>query len=300
MDIKKIDIHVHAHFAGGPERLRGGTWPTPEEVREAYDRLGIERGVEMSRVVPERMHDPVTSRDAERLAKEYSETLGWWFCAMDPRMGTNSPSDNLSKYLDFFKERGASGVGEMQANVYIDDPRMMNLLSHVERSGLPITIHFGKLGEGCGVADDMGLPRLDRVLTEFPRLKLLAHAMTFWSEMGADVSEETRNWYPKGRIEKEGRVSELMRKHECLLCDISARSGLNAFLRDPDFAYKFIDEFHERIFFGTDISSPATINETAVEMSEFLDEGYRSGNISRTAYENICRENALRLLTGEY
>lgn len=300
MSIKKIDIHVHAHFAGGPERLRGGTWPTPEEVREAYDRLGIERGVEMSRVVPERMHDPVTSRDAERLAKEYPETLGWWFCAMDPRMGTNSPSDNLSKYLDFFKERGVSGVGEMQANVYIDDPRMMNLLSHVERSGLPITIHFGKLGEGCGVADDIGLPRLDRVLTEFPRLKLLAHAMTFWSEMGADVSEETRNWYPKGRIEKEGRVSELMRKHECLLCDISARSGLNAFLRDPEFAYKFIDEFHERIFFGTDISSPATINDTAVEMSEFLDEGYRSGNISRTAYENICRENALRLLSGEW
>ena len=165
---------------------------------------------------------------------------------------------------------------------------------------MPVTIHFGKLGEGCGVADDIGLPRLDRVLSEFPRLRILGHAMTFWSEMGADVSEETRNWYPKGRIEKEGRVSELMRKHAGLLCDISARSGLNAFLRDPDFAYKVRDEFHERIVVGTDISAPAVVSDTPVAMCEFLDEGYRSGNISRAAYENICRENALRLLSGEW
>ena len=294
--VKKIDMHVHAHFAGGPERLRGGTWPTPEEVRAGYDRLGIERGVEMSRIVPERMHDPITSRDAERIFREYPETFGWWFCALDPRMATNSESDNLSYYIDFYKERGCRGVGEMQANIYIDDPRMMNLLSHCEKTNMPITIHFGKLGEGCGIADDIGLPRLDRVLTEFPRLKILGHAMTFWSEISADVSEETRNRYPTGKIEREGRVCELMRRHEGLLCDISARSGLNAFLRDKEFAYKFIEEFHERIFFATDISSPVTLNGIAGEMCAFLDEGYESGNISFTAYNNICRENALRLL----
>jgi hypothetical protein len=87
-----------------------------------------------------------------------------------------------------------------------------------------------------------------------------------------------------------------MRRHEGLLCDVSARSGLNAFLRDKEFAYKFIEEFHERIFFATDISSPVTLNGIAGEMCAFLDEGYESGNISLTAYNNICRENALRLL----
>lgn len=250
----------------------------------------------MPRTAPERMHDPITSRDAQMLAEAYPETLGWWFCALDPRMGHNSPKDNLSYYLDFFKERGAKGVGELQANIYIDDPRIMNLLSHCEKADMPVTIHFGKLGEGCGVADDIGLPRLDKVLSEFPKLKLFGHAMTFWSEISAVVSEETRNRFPKGRIEKEGRLSALLRKHPNLLCDISANSGLNAFLRDTQFAYKFIEEFHERIFFATDISSPVTLNQSAKELCEFLDSGYENGNISLTAYKNICRDNALRLL----
>ena len=200
MKLLKIDMHVHAQAAGGPERLRGGTWPTPEEVRVAYDAIGIEKGVEMPRLAPERMHDPITSRDAQYLSEQYPKTLGWWFCAMDPRMANNFPSDNLSYYLDFFKEKGARGVGELQANLYIDDPRMMNLLYHCQRSDLPVTIHFGKLGEGCGVADDLGLPRLEKVLQELPSLKILAHAMTFWSEISADVTERDRNGYPTGRI----------------------------------------------------------------------------------------------------
>ncbi|MBQ7039821.1 MAG: amidohydrolase family protein [Clostridia bacterium] len=296
MTVKKIDMHVHAQFSGGPERLRGGTWPTPEELRPVYDELEIEKGVEMARLAPERMHDPITSRDAEKLCNMYPETLGWWFCALDPRMATNSETDNISYYLDFFKERGAKGVGELQANMYIDDPRMMNLFSHIEKSGLPVTIHFGKLGEGCGVADDMGLLRLERVLEEFPKLKILAHAMTFWSEISADVTEAERNRFPTGKITKEGRVSELLRKHSGLLCDISAKSGLNAFLRDEEFAYKFIEEFHERIFFATDISSPTTLNGTAKSMCDFLDNAVENGNISHTAYKNICRDNAIRLL----
>ena len=32
------------------------------------------------------------------------------------------------------------------------------------------------------------------------------------------------------------------------------------------------------------------------ELSEFLDGAYESGNLSASAYRNICRENALRIL----
>ena len=300
MSLSKIDLHVHSHFAGGPERLRGGTWPTPEEVRCAYDRLGIEKGVLMPRTAPERMHDPITARDAETLQKLYPETFGWWFCALDPRMATNSGNDNLSYYLDFFKERGARGVGELQANMYIDDKRMLNLFYHCEKSNMPVTIHFGKLGEGCGVADDLGLPRLEKVLEQFPKLKILGHAMPFWAEISADVTEDTRNRFPSGKIEAEGRICKLLRKYPNLLCDISANSGLNAFLRDKTFAYKFIGEFYERIYFATDISSPVTIQETAKKLCKFLDSSYEAGNISTTAYQCICRENALQLLNQTY
>ena len=296
MTIQKIDMHVHSHFAGGPERLRGATWPTPEAVRAVYDSLHIEKGVLQSRAVPERLHDPITSRDAELLYKLHPDTFGWWFCFLDPRMATNSPKDNLSYYLDFFKERGAKGVGELQANLYIDDKRMLNLFYHCEKSNMPVTIHFGKFGEGCGVADDLGLPRLEKVLEQFPKLKILGHAMPFWAEISGDVTEENRNLCPKGKIEKEGRVAQLLRKFPNLLCDISANSGLNALTRDPEYAYSFIDAFYERIYFATDISSPATINGTSQTLCRFLDEGYANGNISSKAYACICRENALQLL----
>ena len=296
MKLLKIDMHVHAQAAGGPERLRGGTWPTPEEVRVAYDAIGIEKGVEMPRLAPERMHDPITSRDAQYLSEQYPKTLGWWFCAMDPRMANNFPSDNLSYYLDFFKEKGARGVGELQANLYIDDPRMMNLLYHCQRSDLPVTIHFGKLGEGCGVADDLGLPRLEKVLQELPSLKILAHAMTFWSEISADVTERDRNGYPTGRIQNEGRVAKLLRNYPNLYCDLSAKSGLNALLRDEEYACRFLEKFNGQILFATDISSPKTLNGSAKKLSEFLDDAYESGNLSASAYRNICRENALRIL----
>jgi predicted TIM-barrel fold metal-dependent hydrolase len=215
---------------------------------------------------------------------------------MDPRMANNLPSDNLSYYLDFFKEKGARGVGELQANLYIDDPRMMNLLYHCQRSDLPVTVHFGKLGEGCGVADDLGLPRLEKVLRELPSLKILAHAMTFWSEISADVTERDRNGYPTGRIQNEGRVAKLLRNYPNLYCDLSAKSGLNALLRDEEYACRFLEEFNGQILFATDISSPKTLNGSAKKLSEFLDGAYESGNLSASAYRNICRENALRIL----
>lgn len=296
MKLLKIDMHVHSQLSCGPERLRGGTWPTPEEVREAYDAIGIEKGVEMPRLAPERMHDPITSRDAEFLARTYPDTIGWWFCAMDPRMANNSPHDDLSYYLDFFKERGAKGVGELQANLYIDDPRVMNLLYHCQKSHLPITIHFGKLGEGCGIADDLGLPRLEKILREFPDLKILAHAMTFWSEISADVTEKERNGYPTGKIQREGRIAKLLRQYPNLFCDLSAKSGLNALTRDAEYAYEFLEEFSDQILFATDISSSKTLRGSAQKLSDFLDNAYKNSNISQKVYQKICRENALSLL----
>ena len=298
ISLPKIDLHVHPHLPGGPERLRSGTWPTPDQVRAAYDTLHIEKGIIMSRMAPERMHDPITSRDAEMMYRAYPDTFAGWFCALDPRMATNTPQDNLSYYLDFFKERGAVGAGELQANLYIDDPRMLNLLSHCEKCKMPVTIHFGTLGGDCGVADDPGLPRLEKVLQLFPDLKLLGHAMAFWAEISSEASEEARSGFPKGPVRTEGRIAVLMRKYPNLLCDISAGSGLNALTRDPEYAFRFIDEFYERIYFATDISSPVTIAQTAPSLCHFLDQGYLDGNISERAYRAICRENALALLNG--
>ena len=297
-ELKKIDCHVHPQFAGGPERMRGGTWPTPEEVRHVYDTLNIESGVLMSCAAPEHMHDPISSRDAQAMHEAYPETFPWWFCALDPRMAWNDINrvPNYSYYIDFYRERGACGAGELQANMMIDDPRMLGLFMHCEKKNFPVTIHFGKLGCGQGLVDDIGLIRLEKVLQQFPNLKILAHAASFWSEISADVTEATRHTYPKGAIVREGRIATLLRQYPNLICDISAGSGYNALSRDLEYTYKFFDEFHEQIVFATDISSQETLSKTSVLLTNLLDDGYRSGNISAKAFRCICRENALRIL----
>ncbi|MBQ3529337.1 MAG: amidohydrolase family protein [Oscillospiraceae bacterium] len=296
--VKKIDCHVHPQFAGGPERMRGGTWPTPEQVREAYDTLNIESGVLMSCLAPEHMHDPISSRDAQAMHEAYPETFPWWFCALDPRMAWNDPArvPDYSYYIDFYRELGARGAGELQAHMMLDDPRMLGLLMHCEKKNFPVTIHFGKPGVGQGLLDDLGLVRLEKVLQQFPKLTLLAHAASFWSEISADVAEETRHTYSTGPIAQEGRIAVLLRKYPNLICDISANSGYRALSRDPDYTWRFFDEFFEQIVFATDISSRQTIEKTAVQLSSLLDDGYRAGNISEKAYRCICRENALRIL----
>ena len=168
--LKKIDCHVHPQFPGGPERMRGGTWPTPEKVREVYDTLNIESGVLMSCLAPEHMHDPISSRDAQAMHEAYPETFPWWFCALDPRMAWNNKRKvpDYSYYIDFYRERGARGVGELQAHMMIDDPRALGLFMHCEKKNFPVTIHFGEPDAGQGLIDDMGLVRLEKVLQQFP------------------------------------------------------------------------------------------------------------------------------------
>lgn len=77
--------------------------------------------------------------------------------------------------IDFYRERGARGVGELQAHMMIDDPRVLGLFMHCEKKHFPVTIHFGKPDVGQGLVDDIGLVRLEKVLQQFSKLTILAH-----------------------------------------------------------------------------------------------------------------------------
>ena len=141
--------------------------------------------------------------------------------------------------------------------------------------------------------DELGLPRLEKVLGMFPKLKFLGHSQKFWAEIG-QCDEVSRNGYPTGKV-TPGRVVELMRKYPNLCGDMSAGSGANAMIRDPEFAYAFMEEFQDRLYFGLDICAPQD-SGIRVQLGQFLDESMQKGKISYTAYEKISRGNALDLL----
>ena len=74
--------------------------------------------------------------------------------------------------------------------------------------------------------------------------------------------------------------------------DLSAGSGYNALARDKEYAATFLNEFQDRLLFGTDICSP----DTLTPLVDFLMELKHSKLISEEVFKKIARENAIKLL----
>lgn len=292
MDIQKIDVHVHTSMWPGAKLQPGAVLASPEQILESYRELGVEKGILMPLISPEYRFCVQTNEEMEYLANKHSEHF-YWFCNIDPRMGKNSPHTDFSEFLQTYKERGALGVGELTATMPIDDPRMENLFAACGEFEMPVTIHIAHKLEGIyGIYDDLGLPKLEKMLKKYPKLTILGHSQCFWNEIGTDVTDENRGGYLTGPVQ-EGTVVRLMRECPNLYCDLSAGSGYNALSRDPEFGYRFIEEFSDRLLYGTDICVPGQ----KTYLASWLDDALASGCISPENYRKICRDNAIRLFS---
>ena len=194
--------------------------------------------------------------------------------------------------MEAYKELGCKGIGEYIPNLPFDDPLNMNFFGQVEELGLPVIVHVApRIGGFYGLYDEIGLPRLEKVLKAFPNLIVLGHSQPFWAEISADVTEENRNTYPEGKV-SPGRIVELMRTYPGLHGDLSAGSGLNAISRDPEFGYRFMEEFQDRLYFGTDICAP----DTPTPLVDYLLRIRAEDKITQECFDKIAKQNAVRLL----
>jgi len=298
-DIKKIDIHAHA--TPNKSLLVPNWWVKQPMVQadELLDNFYAAVNVEKAVILPLLSSDfhfyQLTNQEAKQMADTYPDRF-LWFCNVDPRSCGNSPTSDLSYALNFYKELGAKGVGELTANILIDDPLMDNLFYHCEECDMPVTIHLAPANAQYGfygIRDDVGLPRLEAALKKHPKLKIFGHSQLFWAEISADVTEENRTGYPMGKV-TEGRIAQLLREYPNLYCDVSANSGMNALKRDPEYAARFIEEFSDRLMFGIDICASTNVHHLQYE--QFLTEMCEGGYISEENYYKFVRGNAERLL----
>lgn len=297
-----IDIHGHAveeHFCNPT-----GDKPIicePEELLAIHDKLGIESAVLMPFVNAESFCTQ-SNEEAMRIASRYPGRF-IPFCNVDPRSWGNSWKAPLGDVLKYYRDKGYKGLGEVCANLKFLDPRVQNLFKGCEEAGLPLLFHMSPFeGYDYGLADDPGLPQLEECLRRFPKLRILGHSQTFWSEI-ADYRDNNhygpRTWigtrfgWPTPPIEKEGRIPELMRKYPNLYGDLSAGSGFNALNRDLDYAVSFLNEFQDRLLFGTDICIPPPENyKLAGLLTRFRDER----KISQEVFRKIAHDNAVKIL----
>jgi len=292
--MKKIDIHMHCfHHVILPHTGASDRFMQPNEVLEMYNRLGVEQGILQPIVSPEYMNSIQGNEEIMEIVDDYPGYFRW-FCNIDPRNQCNNTDSDFYNTLRYYKEHGALGVGEITANLMFDDELVQNLFHCCELVGMPVLFHIGPhIGSCYGLVDEPGLPRLEMMLQKFPKLLFIAHSQPFWAEISVGVTNENRNTYPKGKV-VPGRAVELLRKYPNLTGDLSANSGFNALKRDPEFAVEFLEEFQDKLFFGTDICS----TEDYIGLSPWLDKLLAENRISQTAYEKICRKNAELFLIG--
>jgi len=293
-DMPVIDIHEHlTPRRGFVDPKRGETVTTAEELIAVMDRVGID----MMAVLP--LASPETF-DFVQSVEEVFEACDRYpgrfikFCHVDPRLGHNCLARSFTPILNYFKSLGAKGIGEMTFNLWWDDPRVQNLLRDCEATGLPFTFHIATHEFNTyGIITEPGMTDLERQLIKYPKLQFLGHSAGWWSEVAPNPTAEERDGYPKTKIAPGGRVPELMRKYDNIWGDLSAGSGFNAVSRDPEWGYRFIEEFQDRLLMGLDICYPSNAK---CELVHWLREALKKGKISRVAFDKIMGENAVRLL----
>ncbi|MGC9360670.1 MAG: amidohydrolase family protein [Anaerolineae bacterium] len=287
-----IDIHVHTRMMPGPSRNGKQPYATPTQLIERYDAVEIERAVVLPGVNPECAYQPQSNEEVLAIARENDRFIP--FCNVDPRAVANSPTANLGPILRYYKDQGAKGLGEITANLPFLDPLVQNLFRHCQEVGFPVTFHIAPaVGGFYGLYDDPGLPQLEITLQRFPNLIFLGHSQPFWAEMAPLPTVGARAGYPDTPVTTEGAIPRLMRRYPNLCGDLSANSGCNALARDKGYAARFLTEFQDRLFFGTDICAP----DTPTPLVDLLLELCQSGAISETAFQKVARENAIRLLS---
>jgi len=293
-----IDIHAHAYR----KAPYGWSICNAEQLLASYDKMGIDMGAILPIVSPE-IYFPQTNEDILDMAEQFPNRI-IPFCNIDPRLLTNSPNAPLDMVLQYYKDQGCKGLGEVMPNMALMNPLIQNLFMHAETVGLPV-IYDGsdQLTGDFGLYDDPGLPQLEHTLQAFPNLIILGHGPVFWAEIAKLESPAERSYFfsikghqigycPDHPVKEEGVVPKLLRRYPNLGCDLSDGTAYAAMVRDPEYTFKFMDEFQDRMYFGTDILGPSTENQMLLKLCEWRN----MGKINETIFRKISHENAVKLL----
>ena len=202
---------------------------------------------------------------------------------------------DFSHLFEEYISRGCRGLGELLPKMDFDDPRCINLYRQTGKYRLPVLFDMQDRPEGYGLRDDFGLPKLEHALKTCPETIFIGHGPTFWAEISGVVPAGNRSGYPEGPVQPGGAVPRLMRQYKNLCADTSAGSGYNALTRDSAFGIEFLDEFQDRILFGTDSCARSDVKEMN-RNAAWLKDLRAKKKLSASALDKIEYKNALCLL----
>ncbi len=286
-----FDMHVHAYLYPGPPQDGQTQFANPAQIVEMYDAHHIECGILMPLIGPE-TYLPQSNEEILEMTRLYPGRF-LPFCNLDPRGISNSPTTDFSPWLSWYKDHGFKGIGEFMPNLPFTHPLVMNFFRQVEAFEFPLTFDISaQIGGDYGLYDDPGLPQLETCLETFPKLTIIGHGPSFWSEMGVLEPGDVRSSYITHPVHGEGALYRLFRNHPNLWADLSAGSAYTALTRDKENAIAFLNEFQDRLMYATDICKAGSM----YPLDSFLLELRHDGFLSEETFQKIAIGNAKRLL----
>ena len=148
----------------------------------------------------------------------------------------------IEKYL----KAGAIGIGEQKFPVDCDSPHIVKIAELAREFDVPILLHFEHK------MYNFGLERFHKVLDQFPTVRFIGHAQTWWGNIDRDHDQTVM--YPKTKVTPGGITDRLLSDYANMFGDLSAGSGLNALTRDEDFTRDFIARHQDKLVYGSDCS----------------------------------------------
>ncbi len=259
----KIDSHVHlGKLLYSRPRL------TPRDILNMMDELEVEKSCIMAIDSPEELDYYFTTDQVLRACKQHPDRL-IPFCNVDPRRQEPEDHDGIPgfdpfPFIERYVEKGCKGYGEIILGLWIDDFRLMKIYEACGKLGLAIVIHVDRY-RGM---DDLGLPRLEKVLKAHPNTDFVMHAQHWWSEISADITDEEKSSYPNRPVLPGGRADQLLQQYDNLYADLSANSGYYAITRDPEFTKGFFTRNQDKLLYGSDIVSKGQVLKNHLGIEE--------------------------------
>ena len=294
-----IDIHSHCYKHPLPFVT---PFYDPERLIKTYDEIGVTKAVLLPVVSPE-IYFPQSVDEVLEICEQYPDRF-IPYCNVDPRAMTNTARAPLIKVLEYYKKKGCKGVGEVMPNMPLMHPMVQNLFAAAEAAEMPLVFDGSdQLTGDFGLYDDPGLPQLEHTLQRFPKLKIFGHGPVFWSELGKLKTPGERAFIfnyngdnqvgriPDGEFE-EGVVPTLLRRYENLQCDLSDGTPIANLSRDREYCVKFLTEFQDRLYFGTDACNVDSDLMPFIRFFKTLRDGKK---ISGEVYDKIMFKNAQKL-----